>query len=309
MSVTPTSIKVAARRAAGLDFEADVMKQLRDRLVVSGYPESDLLDFGSLARRCANVDFRRITQRPRTFVMPTPPFAIPPPLLQGFTALKLAVERGADLTPNQSTLRLNADYHDPLLSDWGVHHFHLGVGPHPTVPGFVKRTGPLLFALTSETHFFALGIDQHGAWEDIELLEVAHRNWPALLAHHRVEGKVTNALRTSAEVKAFRKVGINGAVELSDGTVYGWSGGGMTADGTPVKVARAATLLVAEVRRLEREVFARLDEFRAKLSAETGLDPATFGFRLAMVRRGEDREPGFWLDDPGGRYRILIQPH
>ncbi len=45
---------------------------------------------------------------------------------------------------------------DPMHSQWGVHHFHLG---NRLECEFVSRTDPLLFAIVREDNIYVLGGD------------------------------------------------------------------------------------------------------------------------------------------------------
>lgn len=279
---------------------------MRDHLDQRGYSHADLKELRDLAIRVANADFRAIASQPRIFQMPSPPFGIAPELLDGFTALHLAVTEGQDLTYFQSKKRLNADFHDHLLSDWGIHHFHLGAGPDSADSRFVSRTGPLLFGFVTDSHFLAIGIDGHAQWADPDLLERLHRYFPSAIADCRVSGPLQGALTTKEEIASFRKAGVNGVVTLPDGTHYR-AKGGRTTNGAPIYAVTAANRLVANVRRIQRHVNAQLPTMRVKVAEERGVHPEGLVFEVVMVRMGESRTAGFWLDEVTTGYSFLLQ--
>lgn len=71
----------------------------------------------------------------------------------GYKTLKAKFANGDDVTPHLSSNILNDTYEDYLLNDWGIHHFHLGQN---ISDGFAGRTGPLLFALITNSNVTAL---------------------------------------------------------------------------------------------------------------------------------------------------------
>src|SRR5690606_16714385 len=155
------------------NVEAAFIAHLRDHLSTRGYPDNDIVDLSSLAIRVGNIGMRSIARQPRHVELPSPAFIIEPELSAGFNLLCNAVRDGDDLTPFQSTSLLNkADFHDKLLTDWGIHHFHLGAVPYPRDSRFIDRTGPVLFAFIHGERFLALCIEEHGRWSDPRLLEI-----------------------------------------------------------------------------------------------------------------------------------------
>ncbi len=111
-------------------------------------------------------------QRPRRLHKAT--YAVPAHLVPGEQAFLSAVAAGADLLPHQSTRLETADFNDGMLNDFGIQHFHLGIGQHPTKHGFMARTEPVLFALVRDDDFYSLGCYAHGAWSETILLDLIH---------------------------------------------------------------------------------------------------------------------------------------
>jgi len=290
-----------------IDVEAAVIDHLRRHLVDRGYPHGDLDDLRDLAIRSANADFRKIAAVPRTWTLPKIPLTFDPMLQQGVDRLRQAVAAGADLTPFQSTSRLDPNFNDHLFSDWGIHHFHLGINQHPLHPEFVGRTGPVLFAFPTQDRFLVIGIDEHGAWTDPQLLEVLHENWPEELSRYRHFGAQASALTNAEEIKNFRKHGVNGAVRLADGTVYTCLNSGRAGDGTPVTVVMAANDLVRTVRQLQKHIDERLQTMAEIVEQKRGLETAKQQFKFVMVREGENRQPGYYLDEQMTGYSFHLQ--
>lgn len=291
-----------------LNVETSMIAHLRGLLAEQGYLNNDLADLRSLAIRAANAAFRRIQPKARRVETPSPSFGISPELQQGVTLLFKAVEYGLDLTPFQSKLRLtDPDFHDHLLTDWGIHHFHLGASMDANDSRFIARTGPVLYAFVTDENFFAIGIDLHGKWADPQLLETLHKNWPKALGALRVEGQIMQPLATESEIKEFRRTGINGFVQLSDGTVYRSASVGRTTDGTPIRAVLSANNLIASVRQVQKQLDMKLSDMRAKVSEKRKIDPASLSFEVAIVREGADRSAGFWLDEITTGYCFHLQ--
>jgi hypothetical protein len=65
----------------------------------------------------------------------------------GWKDLQDKVRKGEDINPHLSDRHASLFNKDGLLAEWGVHHFHLGTEPNSKKPSYVKRTGPLVYAL------------------------------------------------------------------------------------------------------------------------------------------------------------------
>jgi hypothetical protein len=288
--------------------ESAFLTHLSEHLSLLGYPNSSLTDLRELAIRATNVGLRAIEARPRRLELPSPPFAVAADLQDGFNNLGVAVRNGDDLTPFQSKLRLNkADFHDQLLTDWGIHHFHLGSGQDPMDPRFMKRTGPVLYAFLTEDRFLALSIDEHGSWSDPQLLEVLHRNWPEVIAGSLVADQVLHALETEADIQAFRDSGINGVVRLSDGTLYRSHTLGQTSDKKSLNAVLSGIALVRQVKAIQKHLDNRFAKMRSTIVTKRNADPSTFRFKLAIVRGGADRKAGVYLDEETTGYSFVLR--
>lgn len=234
------------------DFAAACATQLR----AAGYV-SPIGPAAEIIRSYINVRHRRVSARPR--VVYKAPYLTPSHLVAGERTLLAAVTAGADLRPYQSTKLDKADFDDGMLNDFGIQHFHLGTGPHPTKPNFIARTEPVLFALVRDNDFYSLGCYAHGAWSQTSLLDLIHKMWPHLIASSSPNDRagvsaVPSSMKvlglrhkyTDAEVEKLRKVGINALTQRPDGTIHIGPGGGFTCNGKSGKVA----LDVANIKRL-----------------------------------------------------------
>ncbi|HIF9534263.1 TPA: hypothetical protein ACX6S0_002622, partial [Photobacterium damselae] len=140
-----------------------------------------------------------------------------------------------------------------------IHHFHLG----ETMEGnFIKRTGPLLFALLVDNKFYAIGIFDHGSWADQDLVEIIHRNWPNVIDKYQIKGIVSSSPLTEQERLYLRKVNGNSFVTVQDGTTYAPIGAGVVSAGFNVQAVISKDRQRAFLRSLEEHLESQLENLR-----------------------------------------------
>jgi hypothetical protein len=222
-----------------------------------------------IIRAYANVQHRRVPQRPRTVHRAA--YSVPGPLASGEHAFLTKVENGDDLRPHQSTKLEKAEFNDGMLNDFGIQYFHLGTAPHPTKPGFMGRTEPVLFALVRDDDFYSLGCYAHGAWSQTVLLDLIHATWPDVIASsslNNTAGMIILGLSrnyTDAEVAALRKEGVNALTQRPDGTIHFGPGGGVTMKkGGSFAVAHEVTEIKGLCDRVERDLRPMIEDLIAK---------------------------------------------
>lgn len=245
------------------DFVNDWLNILRD--ILSNYWGYDTsgIDNEDLPLLYFNAEKRRPDARPRS-VKESDAFRCPPDLHQGWENLRHLVVSGADLTAHLSKLVGKLNNKDSMLNDWGVHHFHLGA----TMEGdYIKRTGPLLFAMITEKYFYAIGVYQHGSWADADIVETLHRNWPEVIQKYEIENTLSiDRDRSQSERMALRKKNINSFVTVADGTVYGPLGGGMLSNGYNLQARTQTDRQIAYLQELEKALELRLPTVKEELA-------------------------------------------
>lgn len=270
-----------------IDLHADFASACAKELQAAGYampagPAAEII------RSYANVRHRRVPQRPRRVHKAS--YIVPADLIAGEGLFLTAVAAGADLRPYQSTRLEKADFNDGMLNDFGIQHFHLGEGPHPSKPGFMARTEPVLFALVRDDDFYSLGCYAHGAWSLTSLLDLIHATWPRVIASSSLVGsaeasgmKILGLAHnyTDAGVEMLRKAGINALTQRPDGMIHVGPGGGVTTNGKSGKVAREVAAIKGLCDRLERDLRATLSPM---LASGALAPPVT----LRLQQRGPD---------------------
>lgn len=270
------------------DFQSDYAETLRAALARWDVHLDDGAPLEELSLTFHKVSYRIIEPRPRKF-RSAAGFTCPDELKPGLNALKLASARGEDLTPFQSKSVVNVDEHDTMLSDFGIHHFHLGgragtslAGALGHQAGGVVRSGPLLYAIVKATHVYAIGVRPHGHWAKVDLIDTVERNWPELLEPFRLRGVVGLETEVSDEDRArLRKAGINVPIASGAGGFYFSPGGGHAGTKTPVNAVRASDYNLEMVSRWEEHVREiAVEQLVPKVASSLGRTPNRLRFRF-----------------------------
>jgi hypothetical protein len=171
-------------------------------------------------------------------------------------SLSGASERGEDLSRFQTGKIESFKTPDLLLSDWGIHHLHLG---KPRLKKASVRTSDLLFVrLTTSSELCFIDIGNHQSFGEVELLDIVERNWPETLSAHFVrQASNLQPKRNAHDREVARRAGMLTFVELSSGRVYAPPGGGITSARSSVASLRQAQSIGADL--VNAEVFVEQD--------------------------------------------------
>lgn len=285
-----------------IDLFADFASICAKELQSAGYalptgPAAEVI------RSYANVRFRRVPKRPRKVHKAA--YTVPDHLVVGERTFLAAVEAGTDLRPYQSTRLERADFDDGMLNDFGIQHFHLGTGPHPTKPNFIARTEPVLFSLVRDDDFYSLGCYAHGTWSKTGLLDLVHETWPHVIAssslnHGQSDPTNFTSMKiiglahnyTDEDVEKLRKAGINALTQRPDGTIHLGPGGGVTTNGKSGVVAREVTAIKRLCDEVERGLHHMLSPMLAsgELVAPITLRLEQRGVKMFAVLDGDRGE-------------------
>jgi hypothetical protein len=245
-----------------LDFEADWTATLRGALKALGYepPVEDQaahIAYFNVRKRLVPVRQRKVHEAPS--------LTCPPEVQAGYEEVRRKVEAGEDLRPHLSRGLVKRDFNDLLLNDWGIHHLHLGTVLEGD--GFVKRTGPVLFArfLADDAYFIA--VPKHGpgksdAWSDVQVMECFAAAWPEQMSRYELRGVApsrSGGNPTSKEIARLRAAGVNTLITVG-GTVLGPMGGGISTAKVSTEVVMVMDRCVKVVRALEANVVASKEE-------------------------------------------------
>lgn len=217
-----------------------------------GFDVSSLNTDEDIIHAYCSYSYRLLEKRPR-IIHKADTFACPDEVKQGLEWFEEKIRNGESLNPHLNSAT-KKDKLDGLLYDWGIHHFHLG--EECAAPGFVKRTGYVLFAMVKPDEVYFIDIRDHVGWSDKTLLEIVLKNWPQLLSPFRMEGVKPEYNASEKDIADLRKFGVNTIIELSDGNSYISMGGGITSAGTSMEAVGSYMELMRLVSRIEDEISA-----------------------------------------------------
>lgn len=203
-----------------------------------------------------NLLKRRILPRPRQ-IMISKEFSCPPEHQKGLEKLKEKIKRGEDLSPHLSKKIVELDKNDLLLNDWGIYHLHLGTDME--AKGFVKRTGPALFARFTEEVVFLINVMKHGKgapsnpWTNQQLIDTLHKNWPESIRDFRVNGVWLPKNHSDDDIEYFRQRGIQTFIQIED-VVYSPMGGGYSISGMSTDAQNSSNIHTRTIKDLEQYI-------------------------------------------------------
>lgn len=148
--------------------------------------------------------------------------------------------KGLNLNPYQSKGAFNADVHDDLFNDWGIHHLHLSTRKKKPGDFFVERSDYLLFVRFTETIAYFLDMQLHkekDVWSKKEFIRIIQRNWPESIADREMPGMVFDPNLNDNEIGILRKKGYLFGVNVDD-KAYLFLGHGQASSGDNLMAGR-----------------------------------------------------------------------
>ncbi len=149
---------------------------------------------------------------------------------------------GGDLNQYQSKESFNADFHDLLYNDWGLHHLHLSSAKKSHLDYFNSRTGPLLFVRFTNDIAYFLDIKSHkdkNIWSDTDLIRIIQNNWPDIIAGREVPNVTWTPALNDEDIGILRKKGYLFGINVDD-KAYLVLGHGQAASGDNLMASRMA---------------------------------------------------------------------
>lgn len=96
-------------------------------------------------------------------------------------------QRGGNLNSFQNKRLLQSKFHDHMITEWNIYHFHLSLELDKK-SGFVKQVNALLFAYIDEDNIVFLGTETHkdDVFGNIKWLTLLHDNFPQLIRRYKL---------------------------------------------------------------------------------------------------------------------------
>jgi len=256
------------------DFKADWHAEMRKLLDAMGIAGLDTLDDFQLSLAYWNSRLRWVPIQPRK-VVKAKEFVCPPARQAGLDALAARFEAGEDVNPWLSNKRLDSEdenFHDKLLNDWGITHFHLGETAE-------ERYAECLFALVIKDAVCFIDVLGHGKYTQRDMVYRVHANWPQLLADRRQAGILPSKKDLDDDqVKTLRKKNVNFPIQMPDGTVYVAIGGGLTSAGTGAQMIVNSDAAFFQLKQYQLGICKNIDWYLDHVRAQnrTPGDPPSF---------------------------------
>ena len=259
-----------------MDFFSDLAVIANSELIKNGY-DAPVAPAEVVVRTYLSVLHRSISTCKRQ-VLESTKLQIPAHLRSGYEEIKRKTEVGESLIPHQTRKLDDPEEGDPLLNDWDIHHLHLGTQVLPD--GYIKRTGPLLYARVTNDTLYAIQVYEHGAWSRQEMIRILHDNWPDSIRNFRFKGVLGLAAKLSdQDIGNLRNAHIQTSVQIDD-TVYAPLGGGLTCTGDSVRVIRASM----DLRRICSELEQNIHEIiGSRLDSENGFSLTREGNKAVVA--------------------------
>jgi hypothetical protein len=236
---------------------------------------------------------RRILPSKKRTVNESSQLSIPAEYTAVYGKIKNIIRNGDDLKPYLSTGTKSLTNNDLLLNEWGIHHLHLGNSLRND--GYIERTGALLYVMFTDDAAYMLQVLNHGAWTNIELIQIIHDNWPDLLSNCKTTIPPEHV--TSENRKALRKKHYNVTITVADGTTYLSPAGGITSAGNCSFDTINADRTLANFVEWQGLVIENRDKFYKAMEL-TESDEATI--KLIF------EEDGCWLLEPNRNIRFNL---
>lgn len=175
---------------------------------------------------------------------------------------------GGDLVPHLSKRVKDSRKSDPMLWDYGMHHFHLN--RQIDASGFVERSDYLLFAIVTEHDAYFVDIVEHYdpenlLWVRQRLLEIVAANFPEIAESAELRG--VNADQMSDEDKKLLRDAKITTVVQAGSYALGPIGGGILGSGNSVLCRMWGDRMAHTLDQLEEFLTDHPDELRSGLEA------------------------------------------
>ena len=220
-----------------------------------GFDTSSLTTSDDVLQSYCSYTYRLIEKRPRAIYKATS-FACPAEVEIGLKWLEEKIRKGESVNPHLNSAT-KKDKLDGLLYDWGIQH----LGETFSAPGYVKRTGPVLFAIFRKNNVYFIDIRDHVGWSDKGLLDIVNENWSELLSIYKMEGVKPETSFDEKEITLLRKSGINTFHELSAGNSYLPMGGGITSAGTSMMAMQTYVEMIRMLNDIKTNIRANVKYF------------------------------------------------
>jgi len=188
---------------------------------------------------------------------------------------------------------------DLLLNDWGVHHLHLSTVIE--TDGFVRRNGPLLFAVFRPENAYLIDIMNHDDWTREYVIQVMVREWPDAGRVHEIKGEGLSHPLSEQDRKILRSKHVFAAFEI-DGKNY-MPAAGLTSAGTSIRATLSEATVLRTVRWFEDHMRESPDYIATTLAENGVVPPQNPDFHFEFFPNG-----GYGIVEKQTGFRFRLKP-
>jgi hypothetical protein len=186
------------------------------------------------------------------------------------------VIRNPVLVPGTNRRRPDLDL---MLNDWGIHHLHISTQVEHD--GFVRRDGPLLFAVFKPQAAYLIDVMDHASWTRDHVLEVLVSEWPEDGVIHEInEGIVRENPITESQRTVLRSNHCNAFFTFEEKMFI--PDGGMATSGYSIKAVREADRLLDRIEAFERDFIQNPERLKSDFERHGVLFPDMPEFEFAI---------------------------
>ncbi|MCO7263810.1 hypothetical protein KSI87_18000 [Dickeya zeae] len=151
----------------------------------------------------------------------------------------------------------NENHMDNMLFSYNVSHFHLGIEPDEKYPNMVKGGKFVVYAIVTDTHFYAIDILDHSLLNNIdkitEMLNGVEKDWPDLIDYRNILSKLNSnetndnprVLKIAKRKDFFSEIKLLPAIKLNSGGFF--SGLNTTMGGNSVLAVRNNLIIKSNI--------------------------------------------------------------
>jgi hypothetical protein len=198
--------------------------------------------------------------------------------------LSRRVRFGFDLPadPSRKQLDRRRDL-DLLLNDWGIHHLHIST--EVEADGFVRRNGPLIFAMFKTDRAYLIDIMDHQSWTSERAIRTILSSWPNEGLVHEMKGiHAGETAWTDKDRAQLRAAGISTSLSI-DRRVY-MPGSGISTDGTSPHTLWKATQILRTLKLFEEQANASSVKIAEAIRQRGGEVSDTLSFAFSAFENG-----------------------
>jgi len=266
-----------------IDLLNDWTNILKEQLINYGYNIDPNEDNENICIMFFNLQKRLIPNKKRK-VLYSGVFSCPPDYKSGLDIIIKKIENGGSLLPHLSKLIKDITYNDPMLNGWGVYHLHLGTTLDSD--GFIKRTGPLLYARFDNDNAYLINVYEHGAWTKQEIIKIIHRNWPKSIESFLLKGVIESEHKfNDNDLKDLRNSHINTFIEVENGVIYAPLGWGSSLSGVSTQAVLQCNHYARYFKKLETYIKENVSYFKDKIEKHGLPVPEMLDFKLDIDNR------------------------